>query len=208
MADRIDVSCFVDRTALKGPFDQPRPKAWESDGKIAPGPEGAVRVGRAERSRILSQKIRHRPVMSIAQRSRFLRRLPFGSRHPSGVELSVLRNRIVGTERFLRRRRSRRQLHQRKLMRPDLVRLFGAAHPMSATLLLEPSRRSRDISLQAEEWLNRKQSTTSLVNDDEGGFLFSVQVDEAIRRFETMKGGPESDKLPLVFSRQPFRGFS
>ena len=35
----------------------------------------------------------------------------------------------IGTERFLRRRRSRRQLHQRKLMRPDLVRPFGAAHP-------------------------------------------------------------------------------
>ena len=50
-----------------------------------------------------------------------------------------LRDRRAGTERFLRRRASVRQSHQRKLMRPDLVRLFGAAR-LERDTVAEPSR--------------------------------------------------------------------
>jgi len=50
-------------------------------------------------------------------------------RHPAGIEPSSLRDRRVGTERFLGRRASARQSADRKARRPDPVRLFGAARP-------------------------------------------------------------------------------
>ena len=59
--------------------------------------------------------------------SRFPRSTPARSRHPAGIELCDKSDRCVGTERFLGRRASARQSHQRKLMGPDPVRLFGAA---------------------------------------------------------------------------------
>src|SRR3954451_10834070 len=47
--------------------------------------------------------------------------------YPSGIEPSVLNDRRVGTERFLGRHASAWQSQQRKLLRPDPARLFGAA---------------------------------------------------------------------------------
>ena len=51
----------------------------------------------------LTEPTRSREVAPNARRSRFLRHPPSQSRYPSGVELAVLLNRLVGTERFLRR---------------------------------------------------------------------------------------------------------
>ena len=70
----------------------------------------------------------------------------------------VLSDRLSGTERFLGRRASARQSHQRELMGPDPVRLFGAVRATGRDAVAANHPGAANPRRAARKWLNKRNS--------------------------------------------------